>query len=318
MAFYEGGKLIKRLRKQKNITQEELAYSIVDRATLSKIENGVSESSRETIMALLEKLGLHPESSIDFYLNDEQSKAVKIQNELDSYLGIQVDKSSPAVEKIDALIEQLESDEVFMQSPRNKQYILIAKACNMVNKEEEPSKSRLVLMEAISLNIVAFDEDRIDEYYLTKNDVKILNLLGISYATEGYGSYNTALLDKGINVFYGLKRNYELHCLDKHEMGTSYPSFCYNVANYLWEGKEKYKEAIAICDDGIKVCKETFHLRLLPFLSACKAACLLHLGKMEEAKTILTQSYYAMCLYGREDSANAIKTAMEEKFDIKI
>jgi hypothetical protein len=35
MAFYEGGKLIKRIKKKKNISQEELAYPIVDRATLS-------------------------------------------------------------------------------------------------------------------------------------------------------------------------------------------------------------------------------------------------------------------------------------------
>ncbi|MDR3000946.1 MAG: helix-turn-helix transcriptional regulator [Fibromonadaceae bacterium] len=292
MAFYEGGKLIKRLRKQKNITQEELAYSIVDRATLSKIENGKSESSKETIMALLEKLGFRPSSSIDFYLNDEQSKVVKIQNELNSCLSMQVyDKLNPVVEKIDALIKELESDEVFMQNPRNKQYVLISKATNLVNKQEEPSKIRLVLMEAIKFNIVTFDENRIDEYYLTKNDVQILNLLGISYAKEGYVSENTNLLDKGINVFSGLKRNYELHCLDKDEMGLNYPSFCYNIAKYIWEDKKMYKEAIAVCDDGIKVCKETFHFRLLPFLSSCKAVCLFHLGENQEAETIFTQSH---------------------------
>jgi hypothetical protein len=269
-------------------------------------------------MALLEKLGYRPSSSIDFYLNDEQSKAVKIQNELNSYLGMQIDKLDPVVEKIDALIKELESDEVYMQNPRNKQYVLISKATNLINKQEEPSKLRLILMEAIKLNIVAFDENRIDEYYLTKNDVKILSLLGSVYANEGYGSGNTALLDKGINVLSGLKRNYELYCLDKDEMGLNYPSFCYNIANYMWEGKKMYKEAIAVCDDGIKVCKETFHFRLLPSLSACKAFSLFYLGEKQEAKTMLTQCYHTMCLYGMQSKADALNVSIEKRFGEKI
>ena len=35
MANYNIGSLIKRLRRQKGLTQEELAYPLIDRATLS-------------------------------------------------------------------------------------------------------------------------------------------------------------------------------------------------------------------------------------------------------------------------------------------
>jgi hypothetical protein len=72
------------------------------------------------------------------------------------------------------------------------------------------------------------------------------------------------------------------------------------------------------CDDGIKVCRETYELRLLPLLSACKAICLLHLGEKQEAEAMLTQSYHAMCLYGMHDSANSIKAIAEDKFGVKI
>jgi hypothetical protein len=68
----------------------------------------------------------------------------------------------------------------------------------------------------------------------------------------------------------------------------------------------------------MKVCRETYQLRMLPFLSAAKAAGLLHLGEKQEAETLLTQSYHAMCLYGMRNTADAIKVSMEEKFGVKI
>jgi hypothetical protein len=135
---------------------------------------------------------------------------------------------------------------------------------------------------------------------------------------EGFRNGDTTLIDKGLNVFSGLKRNYKLHCIDKDEMGSNYPSFCYNIANYLWEGKQMYEETIAECDDGIKVCRETHHLRMLPLLTVCKAIALLHLGESREAEAMLVQSYHVLCLYGMHGNANTLKALAERKFGLKI
>ena len=112
MANYNVGSLIKRLRKQRGLTQEELAYPLIDRATLSKIESGKTMPNNKTLETLLEKLGFALHKFADFFHDEDMADAQVILNELDSLLVFQVyDPKGPAVERVDTLIKQLESSE---------------------------------------------------------------------------------------------------------------------------------------------------------------------------------------------------------------
>jgi transcriptional regulator with XRE-family HTH domain len=52
------GQVLKRVRKQKNISQEKLALDAeLDRAHISKLENGVYQPNLSTIFALAKILG---------------------------------------------------------------------------------------------------------------------------------------------------------------------------------------------------------------------------------------------------------------------
>ena len=55
--MFQMGKLIQQLRKQKKMTQEELAAGIVSKSVLSRIENGLVEPDLVTLGALLKRLG---------------------------------------------------------------------------------------------------------------------------------------------------------------------------------------------------------------------------------------------------------------------
>ncbi len=59
MNLLELGSSIKKIRKEKNITQEELAKMVnISRATLSKLENGrIAEVSIVTLNSILNHLG---------------------------------------------------------------------------------------------------------------------------------------------------------------------------------------------------------------------------------------------------------------------
>jgi len=58
MEFYEIGKKIKELRKEKKITQDELAKNVgISRQTLSKLENGkIHKISLQLFVKLLDEL----------------------------------------------------------------------------------------------------------------------------------------------------------------------------------------------------------------------------------------------------------------------
>ncbi len=79
------GKLIRRLRKQKKMTQKELAEGIVSEAVMSRIENGIVEPELLVLHALFRRLGktLHPfeivVSNREYEELKRQSDNVKIQ-----------------------------------------------------------------------------------------------------------------------------------------------------------------------------------------------------------------------------------------------
>lgn len=58
MHYYSCGEVIKRLRKSKGLTQEELAFGICSVSTLSKIENGRQTPHYSTFKALLRRVDI--------------------------------------------------------------------------------------------------------------------------------------------------------------------------------------------------------------------------------------------------------------------
>ncbi|MCL2572128.1 MAG: helix-turn-helix transcriptional regulator [Defluviitaleaceae bacterium] len=300
MANYNVGSLIKRLRKQKGLTQEELAFPIIDRATLSKIESGKVMPNNKTLENLLEKLGFAPHKITDFFHDEEMADALKILNELDNLLTFQTyDQKDPVVSKIDDLIQQLENNEKYMQNELNRQNILILKATNAINKRSTSLEVRSILSDAIKITIPTFNIKNIRDYYLSKQDRTIISRLAVSYSEEGK-------TDKAVDIMYELKLNFDNHCIDNDEMGREYPTIIMNLARYLGED-DRLNEAIEVCDVGIKVCIKNHNLYRLPFILWLKAATLGWLGKAEESKKLFTQIVTVMELFEMHDHLIGLK-----------
>jgi len=299
VAKYDLGSLIKRLRKQKGLTQEELAYPLIDRATLSKIESGKSMPNYKTIEMLLEKLGYHPGGLVDIFMDAEAIDSQKTVNELDSYLVWLVpDENNPIISKVDRLIEELEQNETFMQNNLNVQYVLLAKALNAHNKKECPEKMQELTLDAIKITIPEYNEKYIEDYYLSVQDRRILNFMAVLSRDSGN-------LDDAINIWNRLKTNLEKHYTDKMQMGRWYPTIILNLTDCLYRAK-RYPEAIEACDIGGKVCKETAFLQHYPLIMAVKALCLYELGNKEGGSKLLRQVYYTCELLEISDAIPVI------------
>ena len=300
MANYNIGSLITRLRKQKNLTQEELAYSLIDRTTLSKIESGKAVPNNKTLEALLQKLGFNPYKITDFFHDDEMADAQKSINELNSLLTFQThDPKSQTIARVDTLIGQLDNNKKYTQHEINRQKILIFKAMNAINRREDAQTVRAMLMNAIKTTIPKFNVKNISDYYLTKQDQQVLNMLAICYSDEEQH-------DKAVEIMYELKHNYDKHCIDNNEMGDCYPAIVYNLSRFLAEA-DRYHEAIEVCDIGLKVCKETRSLYRLPVILGIKAACLGWIGKIEESKKLFSQIISTLELFEMHDDVIAAK-----------
>ena len=81
MSEYNRASVIRYYRKQKNMTQEELAEGICDTYTLSRYENGTLNPSEENFQKLMNKLEMS-EETILFNLQTEDVNIEKVRNRL--------------------------------------------------------------------------------------------------------------------------------------------------------------------------------------------------------------------------------------------
>ena len=207
-------------------------------------------------------------------------------DELEEVLDINYDEGDPLIEKIDVLIQQLESNEGYMQNELNRQYIITAKAINAYNKKESLKNIWAMSHEAIKISIPGFDEDLIEDYYLSRVDMLILTLMVALYS-------DAKDHDKAIGVLYGIKRNLDKHCIDKDEMGKRYPVIIANLSYLLLYEVKRYSEAVEVCESGRKVCIETGRIFYLPVIVGYMAICLCKLGDTAKGKKLLRQAYHA-------------------------
>ena len=291
MAIYHIGSLIKRRRKQKGLTQEELALNIIDRATLSKIESGGITPSRKTIETLLQKLGYDPHNLIDFFLNDEESEVQKTIDRLDAVLFNETAQGSldKPVKEAERLIALLEENEKFMESKLNVQYVLHKKAIIAVFTKSSDAPLEM-LMDAIKISIPKYSDKHIEDYHLSNQEARIINLVAKVY-------FDNDRKEDAINLLSRLKANFEKHCIDNRTMGTLYPSVVYNLAGFLCK-VGRFEESLKVCENAIEVCKQTGYYRTMPLIVGYKADCLLNLGAKEEHARLVKQVFYSSDMFG--------------------
>ena len=81
MSEYNRGSVIRYYRKQKNMTQEELADGICDTYTLARYESGGVSPSEENFQKIMNKLGMS-EETILFNLQTEDANIAKVRNRI--------------------------------------------------------------------------------------------------------------------------------------------------------------------------------------------------------------------------------------------
>lgn len=304
MSNYYAGKLIKQLRTQKGISQEKLAEGIVTQANLSRMENGKQVCDKEIMEALLERLGFNPTLSFNnYYYNEKDFKIQQKIKELEELLKLK------KVESIDKVIKELEEDIDFKKS-LNRQFLIIAKAANIINKKGDLDFAKKLVMEALKISIPSFQEKDIDKYLLSNYELKAINLLSVIYINKGES-------DKSIELLLKLKNSLEKNSVDDMQLGKNLPIIIYNLTRELGLTK-RYDEAVELSNIGIKSCIKSNNLNMLPWIVLNKGCCLYEIGDMETSKRLLLQAYYCFDMTENFVSKEKVKNYIKEKFDIVL
>lgn len=303
MNGYKLSELIRKLRIEKGLTQEQLAEGICSPVTISRIENGTQQPSNKVLGLLLDRLGddLFHTLSTTVLRTDAREQKNK-EKEIMHYIA-----SGKTKEAQSLLSETNEEETVTLVQQQRIKYMeaLLLKKNNGDSKEIQA-----ILENALLLTKPKFDKNDFRNTILTSQEMQIINYLSIIlWEKEEYR--------QAIRMSFELSESIERKQSFIQEQRQLYVCVLTNQIQFL-ESEKRYEEAYEICSKAEQICKETDYMSLFPELLFSKAKLLYYLGKLEESITILKGIYPYLLLLQKDIVAEKVRKFANKNLQIEI
>lgn len=298
MKAYNIGLFIKKKREEQHIRQEDLCRGICDKSTLSRIERGKQEPSSGILGVLLQRLGINEDQLAvllgpkDFEISDLQKEIIGLNSQKE------YEKAAEKIRRLEQLVEP--ADKI------TQQFILRSKA--LVYFPRNYPASRDLLLQALSLTLPDFDFDRISDYLLGIEEIKILNQLANSYSEEGDRRF-------AIHIYHQLFEDPHKRLFNIEATVSLFTMLAYNYSRLL--GLERrYEECIEIATLGQDICIRHNRCQYLGGLLLNIGYALHELGRDEESKSALTDAYYANRVMKKYSSCKVVQTYAKDNLNL--
>lgn len=282
MAIYSMGEVIKRVRKSKGLTQEELSDGICTPGGLSRIENGVREPSHAKFVALMQRLGQW-EDSYDLFVGEDYYEISELQKE------ISIKIMHHDFEKAELILRRYE-DKIYKVPKENvyTQYLKLQKLI-IANKGRIKGEYLGELENILRMTVPHYGEKRLYELALNYQELMIVNNIAIVYAENGKRP-------KAIKIFEELIEFLEDKFMDCRERNYLYAPLVLNLVKYLGlEGR--FEEALEWADRAIEELTEYGKTLYVPELHFDIAWIRIQMDPQKYAEIIAEE--LALSIYGR-------------------
>lgn len=284
MGRYRLGDIIRMSRKSLSITQEQLCDEICSVETLSRIENGSQNPSRDTYELLMERMGRIRERAYSM-LSVSDFKVLEKMKLFEDFISLYNYKQAETILN--------EIKEILGNSILDKQFLIRAESqvnyhMKRINKEEYLEECQ----KAIRLTIPRYGSISLANWPLNFNETVLLINISIALAeSEEYNKAITILED----VYSAMNQSY----MDEQQRIAIQVTIANNLSK--WYGLVgKFQKAIEIANDGILLCKKHRFSNALPNLLygvAWNKEQLINQGERspyskKECLSCLKQAYY--------------------------
>ena len=310
MGRYRLGDIIRMTRKSLSITQEQLSEDICSVETLSRIETGKQNPSRDVYELLMERMGRVRDRAYSILSISDFKVLEKMQLFEEAILSYDYHRAEYILEEI-------------MKKPGNtnldKQFII--RANSLVNyRLGRISTDEFLeeLIKAIRITIPKFGDISLVNWPLTYNETNIILNISTAYAEKQ--DYQ-----KGINIleeaYSAIKKSY----MDEEFRNTMQVIILNNLSK--WYGLlEEHQKAIDVSIEGLKLCKEYKISSVLPNLLysyAWNMEQLIDKGVLSkenkrECINLLKQAYYISCAMQYPYGEQFVKQHLIKRYNIKI
>ncbi|MCL2400649.1 MAG: helix-turn-helix transcriptional regulator [Defluviitaleaceae bacterium] len=296
-----GGEVIRRLRKELGINQEEMSERLfLSERQLSRIETGETKMDVWQLMSFLETLG-HP--SEDFwllYLDSDDYEGYRTFRKLRSHL--RNDDKSEAQKSLDVLMMSSVADK-----PLVRQIITWAEI--RLNDNLSDNKVIEELYKVLKISRPNFDVNMISELRLNYTEIRILMSIAAYYSKIGNR-------EKAIHISDELIKSRENSQTSEEDRAIFFPALFFGLSNLLGQAG-RIKDSLKACEKGLEISKEYNNFRFVPQLLHNKASGLRLQGEEEKIyKPLMVRAYHCAYAMGLTGVAKRIKEDAKNDFGI--
>lgn len=292
MNGYKLSELIRQLRIEKGLTQEQLAEGICSPVTISRIENGTQMPSNKVLELLLDRLGddlFHTFGTA--VLQSDAREQKNREKEIIHYI------ASGKIKEAENLLE--EANEGTICTPVQQQRTKYMEALLLQQNNGDNKEIQILLESALLLTKPKFDKNDFRNTILTSQEMQIINFLSIVLWEEA--EYRQA-----IRISFELSEAMERKKSSIVEQRQLYICVLTNQIQFL-ESEKRYSEALEICSKAEQICKDTDYMSIFPELLFSKAKLLFFLGNHADCITIIQGIYPYLILINKNIVAEKVR-----------
>ena len=303
MNGYKLSELIRQLRIEKGLTQEQLAEGICSPVTISRIENGTQMPSNRVLELLLDRLGDDLFHTLGTTVLRTDAREMKNkEREIIHYIAL------GKIKEAENLL--LEANDEAASAPAQQQRIKYMEALLLRQKCGANKDIQILLESALLLTKPQFDRNDFRNTILTSQEMQIINFLSIVLWEQA--EYRQAL-----RMSFELSESMERKKSSIIEQRQLYVCVLTNQIQFL-ESERRYEEAYEICTKAEQICKDTDYMSLFPEILFSKAKILFFIGNRNDCITIIKGIYPYLLLTGKNIAAEKVRLFAGETLHMEL
>lgn len=297
------GEIIRSLRKQAGLSQEELADGICSPVSISRIENGTQMPSGNVLDEILGRLGTGTYQLCNIYYKNEKQLAFEKEAESAAKLisGGNIDEAKKKL----AALEHGAKD-----SSSNMQYFLLLDATVRLYDQAPPQEVLEMLNRALSLSKPEFDFSDFRNVLLSVREANIINVIVVAL-------YKLDKTVEAIRLGEELLAALKKHKSVLREYLVIKINLAFNLAQFM-EKEKRYKEALMYCDFAEELSINSTEQILLPEIEFAKAKACHCLGDDAKCIEILKAIVPYMELIHKSVFAKLVRDYAKNELDIAL
>ncbi len=262
------GRIIEKLRQEKNYSRKKLSQGLCSTQMLIKIENNKSDVDKFMSDILLQRLGKSPDK-LEILISKEEYRKLYMRDEIEELIW------KRKKEEAEALLLEYENSYA-KDNTVQKMFVLRTKAYLCQELEGDSARAESYIRQAIELTLPGMKMENMNEYLLAA--IELENILELSYLILQQGRVQEAAW-----ILEACQKYVEKNVTDEVEYTKIFSKIAW-LSSLVYIKRDEYDKAIKIGDCAFENLRKYGNLYFMMPLLEQLIQCCEKLGKDESRK----------------------------------